>query len=608
MLWSVSMAQDAVSRYLYSPGRDVRLSITNNDKGLSELQVSCRDDKKYLPVINIPYIGMLPDFSRQKGQRIEKLLTISSKAKIHYRMITGKRSHCANAYSEYLMALTSGNDIALRMRVRLYDDGVALRYEWDHLPKGTRLQRECTAYSPVGARSVHWIQSLNNYYEKFYDCKNRVMTGMYAYPALFESDGAFALITESGMERDHSASYLSVGSDSVYRVESNVDNSSDHTPWRVLMAGKLNKIVESTLVTDLAPECAINDTDWIKPGLCSWVYWANNRGSKNFRVVQSYIQMAADLGLPYVLIDWEWDRMMNGGNVDSCIAMANRLGVGVWLWYDSASSGSHGNPRLRFGDSLAIDREFKMLSSKGVKGVKVDFFGGDNRRIMNYYVDILECAARHHLMVDFHGCTLPRGWQRTYPNLMTMEGVLGAEWYNNGPDLGTRAASHNATLPFTRNVVGSMDYTPCTFSDSQNPHFTTHAHELALTVLFESGLQCLADRPESYYSQPQEVQFDFLSNLPASWDDTRLVSGYPGKYVVMARRHGKRWYVAGINGTSEPKDLDLVALSKIVGKVRRVTLYADTHKADREWNIQQMKRPAQSVWCRGRGGFVMVCE
>lgn len=164
------------------------------------------------------------------------------------------------------------------------------------------------------------------------------------------------------------------------------------------------------------------------------------------------------------------------------------------------------------------------MRADGHGGVKIDFFSGDSQQNMDYQQDLLECAARHHLLVNFHGATIPRGWQRTWPNLLSTEAVYGAEWYNNVPTFTAKAARHNATLPFTRNVIGPMDYTPCTFSDSQHPHITTNAHELALTVLFESGLQHLADKPESYFAQPKEVQ-EFLSNLPTVWDETHLVSG-----------------------------------------------------------------------------------
>ena len=155
----------------------------------------------------------------------------------------------------------------------------------------------------------------------------------------------------------------------------------------------------------------------------------------------------------------------------------------------------------------------------GVKGIKVDFFGADSIGMINYYLDILETAAKHKLMVNFHGATIPRGWQRTYPHFMTSEAVYGAEWYNNNGRLTPNAAWHNCTLPFTRNVIGPMDYTPCAFTDSQHPHITTHAHELALTIVFESALQHLADRPSGFLEQPAVVQ-QLITGLPTAWDDT----------------------------------------------------------------------------------------
>jgi hypothetical protein len=221
---------------------------------------------------------------------------------------------------------------------------------------------------------------------------------------------------------------------------------------------------------------------------------------------------------------------------------------------------------------------------------------------MSFCIDLLESAARHHLLVNFHGATVPRGWQRTYPNLLSTEGVLGAEWYNNNARLTKLAASHNATLPFTRNVIGPMDYTPCAFSDSQNPHITSNGHELALTVLFESALQHLADRPESFLAQPKEVQ-DFLGELPSIWDETRYVSGYPGKDVVLARRSGNVWYVAGINGTDEPSTLN-IDLSFISGK--QVTILADTAK--KPWDIRKVKTIPTKMECQPRGGFVIVIK
>ena len=210
------------------------------------------------------------------------------------------------------------------------------------------------------------------------------------------------------------------------------------------------------------------------------------------------------------------------------------------------------------------------------------------------------------MLVNFHGATLPRGWQRTYPNLVTTEAVYGAEWYNNVPTFTSKAAAHNATLPFTRNVVGSMDYTPCAFSDSQHPHITTHAHELALTVLFESGVQHLADRPESLLSQPDEVK-RFFSELPASWDDTVLLAGYPGEYAVMGRRKGGTWYIAGINGT----DADMADVSLDFSRLgisgADMRLYADGATTG-SWDISRPESLPGSVAMKARGGFVLVAR
>ena len=188
---------------------------------------------------------------------------------------------------------------------------------------------------------------------------------------------------------------------------------------------------------------------------------------------------------------------------------------------------------------------------------------------------------------------------------MTTEGVYGAEWYNNVPTFTDKAACHNATLPFTRNVIGPMDYTPCTFSDSQHPHITTNAHELALTVLFESGLQHLADKPESYLSQPDQVQ-QFLSALPSFWDETRLIDGYPGRFVILARRSGRRWYVAGINGQDIPQNFR-VPLDFLKNKIK-VTVFADNDTKDVPWDIRTTERVPQEVSLQPRGGFVWMIE
>ena len=400
-------------------------------------------------------------------------------------------------------------------------------------------------------------------------------------------------------------------------MDENLQNTTGKwlSPWRVIIVGELKDVVASTLVTDVSAPCRIEDTSWIKPGSVSWIYWAYNHGSNDYQIVKKYVDMAVEMHWPYVLIDAEWDEMKNGGNIEDAIRYAFDKGVKPILWYNSSTAwikawGAPG-PHERLNAPEKREREFAWLEKMGVAGVKIDFFAGDKQETMEYCIDLLECAARHHLMVNFHGATIPRGWQRTYPNLVSVEAVYGAEWYNNNATLTPKAAAHNATLPFTRNVIGPMDYTPCTFSDSQHKHITTHAHELALSVLFESPMLHWADKPESYLVQPKEVK-DFMSALPTTWDETRLLGGYPGEWVVIARRSGKTWYIAGINGKDEPQTLSFDTSFLPKGKY---TLFTDKAGYKGElpaanpdpWSIKISKgRVPNQIKCQARGGFVIV--
>lgn len=517
-----------------------------------------------------------------------------------YQMLTGKRLHCHNEANEY-----RSGDILLRV----YNNGIALR------------NTEVTYRIPEGMH--RWMQQWCDSYEGFFplDTTYKVApipsysgiskseegwNNHWGYPALLEpTDGIFVLLSEANIEQGQSASSL-FNEGEWYRVtpaETIKGKTCDHTPWQLAIIGSLSDVVESTLVTDVSDPCKIKDTSWIKPGAVSWIYWAYNHGSNDYNIIQKYVDMARDLQLPYVLIDAEWDEMKDGKTIEDAVNYAKAQGVKPLIWYNSSVGWVDGAPTPKFRLNKADDREreFAWLEKIGVAGVKIDFFSGDTQRNMDYCIDLLESAARHHLLVNFHGATIPRGWQRTYPNLMTTEGVYGAEWYNNVATFTDKAACHNATLPFTRNVIGPMDYTPCTFSDSQHPHITTKSHELALTVLFESALQHLADRPESYMVQPQEVK-DFFTNLPTVWDETHLLSGYPGESVVMARRNGKTWYIAGINGTNQEKELTID--KKAIGKFSKATLFEDTSKGD--WNIHQIKKLPTSIICQPRGGFIIV--
>ena len=542
-----------------------------------------------------------------------------------YRMLTGKRLVCSNEGNEYVATLGEG----VKMVLRLYNDGIAFHYDYPEAWTGS----DPTVFRiPEGTR--RWMQQWTDSYEGFFPLSTTYKVepvpsfsgiskseegynNRWGYPALLEpQDGLFVLLSEANIERGQSASCLYNDKELFKVVPADLTKGTvpivRNTPWRVAIIGSLAEVVESTLITDVSNPCQIADTNWIQPGVVSWVYWAYNHGSNDYSIIKKYVDMAATLHLPYVLIDAEWDQMdqlasNEGKTIEDAVAYAKEKGVKPMIWYNSSVGWVDGapTPKYRLNKPEDREKEFAWCEQLGVAGVKIDFFSGDNQMNMDYCLDLLESAAHHHLLVNFHGATIPRGWQRTWPNLMSTEGVYGAEWYNNVPTFTAKAAAHNATLPFTRNVIGPMDYTPCAFSDSQHPHITTHAHELALTVLFESGLQHLADKPESFLAQPQEVQ-DFLGHLPSVWDETRYVSGYPGESAVIARRSGSTWYIAGINGTDEEKELPLLS-RRGQGWSDQPHIIAFLDAGERQWQIfPSISQLPQTVTCRPRGGFVFV--
>jgi hypothetical protein len=326
-------------------------------------------------------------------------------------------------------------------------------------------------------------------------------------------------------------------------------------PWRVVILGDaLATVVESTLVEDVSPPSAVPDTGWIKPGRVAWSWWSDPPSPKDAAKQIKFVDFAAEMGWEYVLVDANWT-VIDNGTIHDVIRHAKEKGVGVLLWYNSG--GPHNIVTEKPRDALTYPEvrrfEFDLLKQWGVKGVKVDFFQSDKQNVIELYHGIMQDAAQHQIMVNFHGCTLPRGWSRTYPHLISMEAIRGAECYIFSKEFPQRAPVQNTISPFTRNVVGPMDYTPVALTAHNNPHLTTYAHELALGALFESGWVHFADKPEAYRSLPAEPK-EFLKQLPVTWDDTRFVAGYPGRFTVLARRKGATWYLAGVNGLNQPRE------------------------------------------------------
>jgi hypothetical protein len=390
-----------------------------------------------------------------------------------------------------------------------------------------------------------------------------------------------------------------------------VNNQPWYTPWRIVAVGSLKTIVESTLGTDLAPASVLKDASFVKSGKASWS-WINTKDDNiTFREQKKYIDYAADMSWQYCLIDADWDRKIGYDSVKILSDYAAKKNVGLLLWYNSA--GDWNTVAYTPKDMLLTHegriKEFTRLRNIGIKGIKIDFFGGDGQSMMKYYLDILKDAAEYKLLVNFHGATLPRGWHRTYPNLVTTEAVHGMEMVTFWQGHADVQANHCSMLPFTRNVYDPMDFTPMnlyklTYSSSTRK--TTAAFELALSVLFLSGIQHYAESPEGMAMVPDDVK-NFLRTLPDYWDDVVFLDGYPGQYVVIARRSGSRWYIAGINGdTTEKKiNLDLTSFRK-----KKATLF--TEGANGEMFLKKilsiLKQKKYDVVMKVNGGFIMVLE
>ncbi len=566
-------------------------------------------------------LGLETDVQKFYGNL--KLKSVSKAKRIvdDYKMITGKRSHCINEAFERTYSFENQEGNTLDITFRVYDNGVVFRYEINTIADKEYVVDEYTAYNiPQGAK--RWMQQYDPGYEKFFPVSTdgklpyRPKVNSWGYPGLVElQDSVFMLITEANIRRGHCGSLLFNGDNNDrYQVKladkKQVAERTWGSPWRVLIIGGLSDIVESTLVTDVSDPSKVEYTEWINPGMVSWIYWAYNHGSKDYQKVKEYIDLAAEMHWTYNLIDWEWDEMSNGGNLQDAVKYTLNKGIKPLLWYNSSTNWIGPGPLFRLNKKQDREKEYAWLSEMGIAGIKVDFFSGDSVSTMNYYIDLLEDAIKYKLMLNFHGATIPRGWQRTYPHMMSIEGVYGAEWYNNAPILTNRAAEHNATLPFTRNVVGPMDYTPGTFSNSQHPHITSYAHELALPVIFESALQHMPDRPSVYYGLPEPVK-RLLSELPVAWDDTKLLAGYPGEEVILARRKGNVWYIGGINGTNETKTLH-ISLDKIAVNGKKISIFKDGID-DKHFAIEENIPLANvksdlTIECLPRGGFVAVIK
>jgi len=605
-----------------SPNKEITISLfnqQNTDAGNWYLQVYYSDRGKLIEVIPQIDLGLVrsdQDFSScLKFQKAGKPISITEQ----YTALHGKKSLCFNSANEVIVTFENQNKAKLSVNIRAYNDGVAFRYEFPDNEGSFTVNDELTTYT-IPAGTARWMEKWNIGNEELYTfIEDKNIQRDWSYPALFcnADTTCWYLIHEADVNRSYCGSKLSNATDSSrYKITfpDPWDNEGESqptitlpwkSPWRVIIMGSLADIVESTLVDDVSPPSVMENTDWIKPGLVSWNYWSDNHGTKDYQVVCEFADLATAMDWPYTLLDWEWDAMGNGGNIEDAANYILSKGVKPLIWYNSGV--------FKWIQATPVDRmlnhenrieEFSKLKEMGFAGVKVDFFLSEKQKMIDYYLDILDDAAQYEMMIYFHGCLVPRGWARTYPHLMTYEGVRGAEWYNNGPQFTTTAPEHNTILPFTRNVVGAMDYTPVTFTNSQFPHITSYGHELALSVVFESGFQHMADRPSGYYELSDAAR-TFLKEVPNTWDNTKLLDGFPGRDVIIARQKDNRWFIGGINAENSEKVKTLKFNFLPEGTRYKLTLISDG-KHDKDFEIKYLVVDRSSsvlLKMLRRGGF-----
>ena len=447
-----------------------------------------------------------------------------------------------------------------------------------NFPDGTT-----TFISPQIGPESGWEQTKPSYEEGYsadapMDAASQYGHG-YIFPALFHLPSGWALIAETGVGSNYCGSHLSdyqagMGYTVAYpdKGENNGFGSDfaaiplpGETPWRTITLGTtLKPIVETTISYDVVEPLYAPSTDY-QPGryTWSWLIWQDN--SINYDDQVKFIDLAAAMGFEYCLVDNWWDTQIGRDRIPELSRYAQSKGVHLLLWYNSngfANDAPQG-PRDCMNTAIAREREMKWMQSIGIKGIKVDFFGGDKQEVMRLYEDILSDANRYGLQVVFHGCTIPRGWEKMYPNYVASEAVLASEnvFFNEGAAI---KQPFDLTLhPFCRNATASMDWGGIIMNkylskDNKSRHSrkTTDIFEMASGIIMQTSVQCVAMQPNNLEELPQ-FEMDFLRSLPTTWDETRYVDGYPGKYVVLARRHGNDWYVAGLSAEKQPLSLTL---------------------------------------------------
>ncbi len=614
---------------LESPNKQLDVSVAvNPDKTLS-YTIKRNGQAVLLPSpLGLQLAGA--DFAR--GLKLVNTSPVQPVAE-QYTMAVGKRRDIQYRANEQVYTLVNAAGNKMDVAFRVSDDGVAFRYVVaDAGIPVKRFLSEATGFAfdpktraflqPIAVAKSGWGKT-NPSYEEHYQVDIPVgqpstLKSGWVFPALFRSGDTWVALTESNMDGSSHASRLASESPGgLYRIDGPTPKEvftkgkllaetkgTLSTPWRVVAVGALETVMNSTLGTDLAAPAIKFDEKLVQPGHASWSWPLLKDGATVYDVQKKFIDYAVEMKWDYTLVDAEWDKQIGYDKMAELAGYAAAKGISLLAWYNSAGDWNTApqTPRSKLLTHDSRKKEFARLRSMGIRGVKVDFFGGDGASMIQYYVDILKDAADAGLLVNFHGATLPRGLERTYPNLMTAEAIRGLEFTTFDQKDEDAVPGHAVNAAMIRNLFDPMDFTPMVFGDKANiKRATRDGFELAESVLFLSGIQHFAEIPEGMAAVPEYVR-GFLRDLPRRWDDSRFLAGYPGSHVVMARKAGSSWYVAGINADQGERTVDLDL--SFIGN-RKGAMITDG-AGQRDFTQKELASGKVRVTIKPRGGFVAV--
>lgn len=617
---------------IYSPDKSLELSVLTNANGEIKYQIF----RKGTVVLESSQLGFQTKMQDFSSKMLFKKASANRIISTNYSAVQGKKTNHSYTANEQILTWSNVNKKIFNIRFQVSNEGIVFKYEVPKYGNQTDfITEEKTSYNfentakawlqPMAIAKTGWEQTNPSYEEHYHKeipvgTPERTKTG-WVYPALFESNNNWVLITESGLERNHCATRLHYESpNGEYRIampdsrevinDKNLFTKIERdftSPWRVIAIGDLKNIVESDLANAIVQKPNTSFASFIKPGKASWSWITSKDDFIVYDEQKKYIDFAADMHWQYCLIDVNWDTKIGYDKIAELSKYAQSKNVGLLLWYNSAGDWNTVGytPKNKLLTKESRRAEFKKLQDLGIKGIKIDFFGGDGQSVIAYYIDILEDAADFELLVNFHGATLPRSWASIYPHLMTTEAVRGFEMVTFMQEDADRQAEISSILPFTRNVYDPMDFTPMNLSQirSSVQRKTTSSFELATSILFLSGIQHYAESPEGMAEVPSEIK-DLLRNLPNQWEDSKFISGYPGKDVIIARKGNGPWYIAGINGENKAKqfNLDLSPFgSTIIWKVTDAE--SENFQIDKYISTKQIAVPVKPY-----GGFVIVIQ